>query len=74
MVEDPLMNILSKSITDPSSDPRGGGGKGSGAPPVINTRAAAGATGFATGSLMGIGGISHVSLHWHSNCLCCWQS
>ena len=40
---------------DPSSDPRGGGCKGSGAPPVTNTRAVAGATGFATGWAMGIG-------------------
>ena len=49
------MDILSKSIVDPSSDPRGRGGKGSGAPPVTNTGTVAGAAGFATGWAMGIG-------------------
>ena len=58
MVEDLLMDILSKSTTDPSSDPRGWGGEGSGAPPVTNTRAATGATGFATGWVMGIGALA----------------
>ena len=46
-VEDPLTDILSKSAVDPGSDPGGGGGEGSGGPPAINTRAVAGATGFA---------------------------
>ena len=55
VVEDPLMDILSKSIMDLSLDPGGRGGEGSGAPPVTNTRAAAGATGFAIGWAMGIG-------------------
>ena len=54
-VEDPLTDILSKSIVDPSSDPGCGGGEGSGAPPVTNTRAAAGAARFATGWAMGMG-------------------
>ena len=52
-VEDPLTDILSKSAVDPGSDPGGGGGKGSGGPPTTFTRAAAGATGFATG--VGVG-------------------
>ena len=54
-VEDPLTDILSKSAVDPGSDPGGWGGKGSGGPPAINTRATAGATGFATGGAVGIG-------------------
>ena len=54
-VEDLLIDILSKSAVDPSSDPGGGGGKGSGGPPATNTRAVAGATGFATGGVVGIG-------------------
>ena len=59
VVEDLLMDILSKSTTDPSLDPRGGGGKGSGAPPpVTNTGAVAGATGFTTGWTMGIGALA----------------
>ena len=57
MVEDPLTDILSKSTADPGSDPGGGGGKGSGAPPVTSTRAAAGATGFTTGWVIGIGAL-----------------
>ena len=32
-MEDPLTDILSKSASDPSSDPGGGGGEGSGGPP-----------------------------------------
>ena len=55
VVDNLPMDILSKSITDPSSDPRGGGGIGSGAPPATNTRAAAGAAGFSTGWVMGAG-------------------
>ena len=43
---------------DPGSDPGGGGGEGSGAPPVTNTGPVAGATGFATGLLMGIGALA----------------
>ena len=54
-VEDLLTDILSKSAADPSSDPGGGGGKRSGGPPAINSGAAAGATGFATGGAVGIG-------------------
>ena len=57
-VEDPLMDILSKSAADPCSDPGGGGGKGSGSPPATNTGAVAGATGFATGWVMGIGALA----------------
>ena len=58
VVEDPLMDILSKSIVDPGSDPRGGGGEGSGAPSVTNTGAVAGTTGFTTGWVMGIGALA----------------
>ena len=57
-VEDLLTDILSKSSVDPSSDPRGGGGKGSGGPPATNTGAAAGATHFATGGTVGIGALA----------------
>ena len=53
-VEDLLTDILSKSAVDPSSDPGGGGGKGSSGPPAINTGAVASATGFATGGAVGI--------------------
>ena len=53
-MEDPLTDILLKSAADPGSDPGGGGGKGSGGPPTIITRAAAGATGFATGAGVGM--------------------
>ena len=52
-VEDPLTDILFKSAADPGSDPGGGGGEGSGGPPTIITRAAASATGLATG--VGVG-------------------
>ena len=58
VVEDPLTDILSKSATDPSLDPRGGDGEGSGAPPITNTRAVTGATGFATGWVIGIGALA----------------
>ena len=57
-VEDLLTDILSKSTVDPGSDPRGGGGKGSGAPPATNTGAVAGATGFTTGWAIGIGALA----------------
>ena len=60
MDEDPLMDILSKSIADPGPDPGGGGGEGSDAPPVTNTRAVVGETGFTTGWVMGIG--THATL------------
>ena len=53
-VEDPLTDILSKSVADPGSDPGGGGGKGSGGPPTIITGAAASATGFTTGAGVGM--------------------
>ena len=49
------MDILSKSIADPSEDPGGGGGVGSGAPPATNTGAAMGAAGFAIDWAMGAG-------------------
>ena len=56
MVEDPLMDILSKSIAEPGRDPGGGGSSiGSGAPPATNTGAAAGVAGFAIGWVMGTG-------------------
>ena len=55
MVEDPLMDILSKSITEPSGDPGGGGGVGSGAPPATNMGAVVGVEGFAIGWVMGAG-------------------
>ena len=55
MVEDLLTDMLSKSTTDPSWDPVGGGGEGSGGPPVTNTGAA---TGFATGWVIGIGALA----------------
>ena len=58
VVEDLLMDILSKSTMDPGSDLRGGGGKGSSGPPVTNTRAVAGVTGFTTGWAMGIGALA----------------
>ena len=61
MVEDPLTDILSKSAVDPSSDHGGGGGERSGAPPATNTGAVAGATGFATGWVMGIGALTMLS-------------
>ena len=57
-VEDPLTDILSKSATDPGSDPGGGGGEGSGGPPATNTGAAAGATGFTAGGAVGIGAVA----------------
>ena len=52
-VEDLLTDILLKSATDPGPDPGGGGGDGSGGPPATITRAATGATEFATG--VGVG-------------------
>ena len=55
MVEDPLMDILSKSIAEPSGDPGGGGGVGSGAPPATNMGAVVGVAGFAIGWVMGTG-------------------
>ena len=55
VVEDPLMDILSKSITEPGGDPGGGGGVGSGAPPGTNMGAAVGAAGFTIGWAMGTG-------------------
>ena len=54
-VEDPLMDILSKSIAEPGGDPGGGGGIGSGAPPATNTGAVVGVAGFAIGWAMGTG-------------------
>ena len=72
VVEDPLMDILSKSIAKPGGDPGGGGGIGSGATPATNTEAVVGVAGFAIGWVMGAGGIHHVSQHQHSNSLCCW--
>ena len=53
-MEDLLTDILSKSAVDPGSDPRGGGGEGSGGPPTIITGTAASATGFATGGGVGM--------------------
>ena len=58
VVEDLLIDILSKSTMDPSSDPELRGGKGSGGPPATNTGAATGATGFTTGWLIGIGALA----------------
>ena len=55
MVEDPLMDIFSKSIAEPSGDPGGQGGIGSGTPPATNTRAVVGVAGFAIGWVMGAG-------------------
>ena len=55
VVDNPPMDILSKSITEPSGDPGGGGGIGSGAPPATNTGAAMGVAGFAIGWVMGTG-------------------
>ena len=49
------MDILSKSIAEPSGDPGGGGGIGSGAPPATNTGAVAGVARFAIGWVMGTG-------------------
>ena len=72
-VEDPLMDILSKSITEPSGDPGGGGGVGSGAPPATNMGAVVGVAGFAIGWVMGAGAFT-ISLYQCSNNLCCWQS
>ena len=46
------MDILSKSITEPSRDPGGGGGVGSHAPPATNMGAAVGTTGFAIDRLV----------------------
>ena len=57
-MEDPLTDILLKSTADPGSDPRVGGGEGSGAPPATNTGAVAGTTGFATGWVIGIGALA----------------
>ena len=55
VVDDPLTDILSKSIADPGGDPGGGGGIGSGAPPATNTGAVTGAAGFPIGCMMGAG-------------------
>ena len=57
-VEDPLTDILSKSIAEPGGDPGGGGGIGSDAPPATNMGAAAGIAGFAIGWVMGAGALT----------------
>ena len=54
-VDNPPTDMLSKSIMDPSSDPGGRGGIGSGAPPATNMGAVVGAAGFAIGWVMGAG-------------------
>ena len=73
VVDNPPMDILSKSITDPSGDPGGGGGIGSGAPPATNTGAGTGAAGFAIGWAMGAGAFTTVSLYLWYDSLHCWQ-
>ena len=55
VVDDSPMDILSKSITEPGADPGGGGGVGSGAPPVTSMGAVVGAAGFTIGWAMGAG-------------------
>ena len=55
VVDDPQMDILSKSIAEPSADPGGGGSIGSGAPPATSRGAVVGAAGFTIGWAMGAG-------------------
>ena len=46
VVDNPLMDILSKSIADPGRDPGDGDGIGSGAPPATSMGAATGTAGL----------------------------
>ena len=54
-MDDPPMDILSKSIAEPGSDPGGGGGIGSGAPSATSMGAVVGGAGFTTCWAMGTG-------------------
>ena len=75
-VDDLLTDILLKSATDPGPDPRGGGGNGSGGPPAAITGATASATGFTTGTGVGMVTLATLACATGGNSLShrgCWH-
>ena len=64
VMDDPPMDILSKSIAEPGADPGGGGGIGSGTPSATSTGAVVGVAGFTKGWAMDAGAFTTLAWAW----------